>query len=115
MSAGELAPLQALLCNAGAQFHGSISHSKDGFEETHHSAPLQTTSLVARLRKMAITCLFTLFYSVRESAKTFDEGQRKMRLIGAFTWFWLPPREPYAYKTKEIASFPQLYLEMYPK
>jgi len=26
-----------------------------------------------------------------------------------------PPREPYAYKTKEIASFPQRYLEMYPK
>jgi hypothetical protein len=28
---------------------------------------------------------------------------------------WVTPREPYSNKTKEIASFPQLYLEMYPK
>jgi NAD(P)-dependent dehydrogenase (short-subunit alcohol dehydrogenase family) len=34
MSTGDLVPLAALLCNAGAQFHGPISYSKDGFEET---------------------------------------------------------------------------------
>jgi len=34
ISKGELDPLAALLCNAGAQFHGPISYSKDGFEET---------------------------------------------------------------------------------
>jgi NAD(P)-dependent dehydrogenase (short-subunit alcohol dehydrogenase family) len=34
VSIGELDPLAALLCNAGAQFHGSISYSKDGFEDT---------------------------------------------------------------------------------
>ena len=31
---GALEPLQALLCNAGAQFRGPISYSADGFEET---------------------------------------------------------------------------------
>ena len=31
---GTLEPLQALLCNAGAQFRGPISYSADGFEET---------------------------------------------------------------------------------
>jgi NAD(P)-dependent dehydrogenase (short-subunit alcohol dehydrogenase family) len=34
ISKGELHPLAALLCNAGAQFHRPISYSKDGFEET---------------------------------------------------------------------------------
>ena len=34
ISKGELDPPAALLCNAGAQFHGPISYSKDGFEET---------------------------------------------------------------------------------
>jgi NAD(P)-dependent dehydrogenase (short-subunit alcohol dehydrogenase family) len=34
VSRGEAGPLKALMCNAGAQFHGSISYSKDGFEET---------------------------------------------------------------------------------
>ena len=34
ISQGTLEPLQALLCNAGAQFRGPISYSADGFEET---------------------------------------------------------------------------------
>ncbi len=31
---GQIQPLNALLCNAGAQFRGPISYSKDGYEET---------------------------------------------------------------------------------
>ncbi len=31
---GQIQPLDALLCNAGAQFQGPISYSKDGYEET---------------------------------------------------------------------------------
>ena len=31
---GQIQPLNALLCNAGAQFQGPISYSKDGYEET---------------------------------------------------------------------------------
>ena len=31
---GTLEPLQAVLCNAGAQFRGPVSYSADGFEET---------------------------------------------------------------------------------
>jgi NAD(P)-dependent dehydrogenase (short-subunit alcohol dehydrogenase family) len=31
---GQIEPLDALLCNAGAQFRGPISYSKEGYEET---------------------------------------------------------------------------------
>ena len=34
MAEGKIQHLDALLCNAGAQFRGPISYSKDGFEET---------------------------------------------------------------------------------
>ena len=34
IAAAEVPPLDALLCNAGAQFRGPISYSKDGYEET---------------------------------------------------------------------------------
>ena len=34
MAEGQIQNLDALLCNAGAQFWGPISYSKDGFEET---------------------------------------------------------------------------------
>ncbi len=34
VAAGALEPLQALLCNAGASFRGSISYGVDGYEET---------------------------------------------------------------------------------
>ncbi|SMD14319.1 NAD(P)-dependent dehydrogenase, short-chain alcohol dehydrogenase family [Fulvimarina manganoxydans] len=31
---GEIAPLQAIVCNAGGQFRGPISYSADGYEDT---------------------------------------------------------------------------------
>ena len=34
LDAGEIDSLQALLCNAGAQFQGPVSYSVDGYEET---------------------------------------------------------------------------------
>ncbi len=34
LDSGEIDSLQAILCNAGAQFRGSISYSVDGYEET---------------------------------------------------------------------------------
>ena len=34
IAAGKISSLDALLCNAGAQFQGPISYSKDGYEET---------------------------------------------------------------------------------
>jgi len=34
MAEGQIQRLDALLCNAGAQFRGPISYSKDGYEET---------------------------------------------------------------------------------
>ena len=34
MAEGQIQHLDALLCNAGAQFRGPISYSKDGFEQT---------------------------------------------------------------------------------
>ena len=34
LAQGTLEPLQAVLCNAGAQFQGPVSYSPDGFEET---------------------------------------------------------------------------------
>ena len=34
LDSGEIDSLQAILCNAGAQFQGSVSYSADGYEET---------------------------------------------------------------------------------
>jgi NAD(P)-dependent dehydrogenase (short-subunit alcohol dehydrogenase family) len=34
IATGVVPPLQALMCNAGAQFHGPVSYSADGYEET---------------------------------------------------------------------------------
>ena len=34
LDSGEIAPLQAIVCNAGGQFRGPISYSADGYEET---------------------------------------------------------------------------------
>jgi len=34
IKSGEIDSLQAILCNAGAQFHGPVSYSADGYEET---------------------------------------------------------------------------------
>jgi NAD(P)-dependent dehydrogenase (short-subunit alcohol dehydrogenase family) len=34
VAAGTLAPFQALMCNAGAEFFGPVSYSADGYEET---------------------------------------------------------------------------------
>ncbi len=34
IKSGEIDSLQAILCNAGAQFHGPLSYSADGYEET---------------------------------------------------------------------------------
>ncbi len=62
ISKGQLEPLAALLCNAGAQFHGPISYSKDRFEETfaiNHLGHLHLVNLlldsVAENRRIVFT------------------------------------------------------------
>ena len=46
VSDGQLPLLDALVCNAGAQFQGPISYSKDGFEETFATNQLGNFLLV---------------------------------------------------------------------
>ncbi len=46
---GEIAPLRAILCNAGGQFRGPVSFSADGYEETFATNYLGHFLLVALL------------------------------------------------------------------
>ncbi|HEY6341317.1 MAG TPA: SDR family NAD(P)-dependent oxidoreductase [Bryobacteraceae bacterium] len=78
IAAGELDPLQALLCNAGAQFRGPVSYSKDGFEETFATNHLGHFLLV----NLLLDCIPENGRIVFTTSETHDPDTMDGKMVG---------------------------------
>jgi len=78
IAAGEIDPLQALLCNAGAQFRGPISYSKDGCEETFATNHLGHFLLV----NLLLDCVTENGRVVVTASETHDPDTMDGKMVG---------------------------------
>lgn len=78
IAAGELEPLQAFLCNTGAQFRGPISYSKDGFEETFATNHLGHFLLV----NLLLDCITENGRVVFTASETHDPDTMDGKMVG---------------------------------
>ena len=79
ISQGTLEPLQAVLCNAGAQFRGPISYSADGFEETFAVNCLGTLLLA----ELLLDCVIDGGRIVFTASGTHDPETMDGKSVGA--------------------------------
>lgn len=79
ISEGTLEPLQALICNAGAQFRGPISYSVDGFEETFAVNCLGTFLLM----QLLLDCVADGGRVVFTASGTHDPDTMDGKAVGA--------------------------------
>jgi NAD(P)-dependent dehydrogenase (short-subunit alcohol dehydrogenase family) len=83
LNSGEIDSLHAIACNAGAQFHGRVSYSVDGYEETFTANFLGHFLLVSLL----IDCVAKEGRIVLTASGTHDAETIDGKIVG-------PPAEP---------------------